>query len=91
MPVKKAAWKALRQSRKRHVVNSAAKRGLKKTVKLTKKTFVGDRSEAATALRAALKAIDKAAQHGLMKKNTAARKKSRLTKHFNSIGTKATA
>lgn len=89
MPVKKAAWKALRQSRKRHAVNSVAKRGLKKTVKLTKKTIADDRAQAATALRVALKAIDKAAQHGLMKKNTAARKKSRLAKHFNSVVAKS--
>ena len=38
-----------------------------------------DRGEQAGALSAAYKAIDKAAKRGVIKKNTAARKKSRLS------------
>ena len=38
--------------------------------------------EAELKLREAFKAIDKAAKRGVIKKNTAARKKSRLVKHL---------
>ena len=36
-------------------------------------------------LRLALKKIDKAAQHGILKKNAAARKKSRLVKRISAL------
>ena len=45
-----------------------------------KKTVGSDREKQMEALKAAYKAIDKAAQKGIIKKNAAARKKSRLSK-----------
>ena len=46
---------------------------------------VSDKAAAATALKEAVVAIDKAAAKGVYHKNTAARKVSRITKAVNSI------
>jgi small subunit ribosomal protein S20 len=86
MPVKKAAWKALRQSKKRHERNVVVKTGVRAAVKKTRQAIVGNaKEEAAKALKEALKALDKASQKGIIKKNTAARKKSRLTLQYNKL------
>ena len=45
----------------------------------------GNRSEADSASKVAVKAVDKAAAKGLMHKNKAARKKSQLTVKLNAI------
>jgi len=54
-----------------------------------KKVFVateaGDKAAATTALRNANKTIDKACSKGVLHKNNAARKKSRLTKMVNKM------
>lgn len=48
------------------------------TTKTVKKLIATDTKEAGKSLSEAYKAIDKAAKRGIIKKNTAARKKSRL-------------
>jgi len=48
----------------------------------------GKKADAETKLPLAYKAIDKAAKRGLIKANTADRKKSRLTKFVASVGDK---
>ncbi|MFA6198298.1 MAG: 30S ribosomal protein S20 [Patescibacteria group bacterium] len=90
MPVKKAAWKALRQSKKRHARNIATKVNVRAVVKKTRQAIAGNaKDEAAKALKEALKALDKAVQKGVIKKNTAARKKSRLTLQYNKLAKQA--
>ena len=65
-----------------------------KSVKSSLKTYVtkfntalasGDRAAAETALFAAVKNLDKAAEKGMIHKNNAANKKSRLTKRLNAM------
>ena len=91
MPVKKAAWKALRQSQKRHERNVVVKTGVRAAVKKTRQAIIGNaKDEAAKALKEALKALDKASQKGIIKPNTAARKKSRLTLQYNKLAKQAT-
>jgi small subunit ribosomal protein S20 len=51
-------------------------------VALARQKNVGD---AETALRAMVKKLDTASGKGIIKKNTAARKKSRMQKLFNSL------
>jgi small subunit ribosomal protein S20 len=81
MAITKSAKKAHRASLKKHVFNLRRKRALTTTTKAVKKLVTaGDTKEATTSLSAAYKAIDKAAKRGVIKKNTAARKKSRLAK-----------
>jgi small subunit ribosomal protein S20 len=78
MAITKSAKKAHRASLKKHVFNIRRKRALTDTTKVVKKLVATDTKEAAKALSAAYKAIDKAAKRGVIKKNTASRKKSRL-------------
>ena len=78
MAITKSAKKAHRASLKKHVFNIRRKRALTDTTKIVKKLIPTDTKEATKALPAAFKAIDKAAKRGVIKKNTASRKKSRL-------------
>lgn len=79
MAITKSAKKAHRASLKKHVFNVRRKRALTKTTKeVNKLVLEKDLKGAETSLRAAYKAIDKAAKKGVIKKNTASRKKSRL-------------
>lgn len=81
MAITKSAKKAHRASLKKHVFNLRRKRALTTTTKVVKKQVAsGDTKAAATSLSAAYQAIDKAAKRGVIKKNTASRKKSRLAK-----------
>lgn len=77
MPIIKSARKALRSSKNKKVFNDRRKKAMKVAVKEVKK-LTGP--EAKAKLSEAYKAIDKAAKRGVIKKNTAARKKSRLAK-----------
>lgn len=79
MPITKGAHKAVRSSKRKHVFNVRRKNTMNDVVKKVRKhTVSGEQKEAATLLPAAYKAIDKAAKRGIIKPNTAARKKSRL-------------
>lgn len=79
MPIIKSAKKALRSSARKKVFNDRRKKALKEAVKqVTKAVTAKARAEAEKALPLAYQALDKAAKRGVIKKNTAARKKSRL-------------
>ena len=81
MAITANAKKAHRASLKKHVFNLRRKRVVTSTIKETKKLITaGSKSEAGQSLAAAYKALDKAAKTGVIKKNTASRKKSRLAK-----------
>ena len=80
MAITKSAKKAHRASLKKHVFNVRRKRALADTTKVVRKAIATDVKEAETSLSAAYKAIDKAAKTGVIKKNAASRKKSRLAK-----------
>ena len=78
MAITSSAKKAHRASLKKHVFNVRRKRTLTDSVKTVKKLMVTDTKAANVSLADAYKAIDKAAKTGVIKKNTADRKKSRL-------------
>jgi small subunit ribosomal protein S20 len=78
MAITKSAKKAIRSSARKRVFNVRTKRTLHDTVKDANKAVGQDRKETDTVLSKAYQAIDKAAKRGVIKKNTAARKKSRL-------------
>lgn len=81
MPITKSAKKALRQSKKRRIQNLRQLKAMKYIIKNIRKLVLENKKEEALKLLPkAYKAIDKAAKVGVIKKNTAARKKSRLTK-----------
>lgn len=80
MPITKGAHKARRSSLRKHVFNVRRKTAMNETVKkLRKMVEAGKTDEAQKMLPEAYKAIDKAAKRGIIKDNTAARKKSRLS------------
>ncbi|MCD6402429.1 30S ribosomal protein S20 [bacterium] len=81
MPVTKSAKKALRQSQKRRIRNLKRKIKIKEVLKKIER-FLAEKKikEAKNLLPQAYKLLDKAAKVGLIKKNTAARKKSRIAK-----------
>ena len=81
MPKIKSAKKALRQSEKRRAVNAKRKVDLKKVLKEYKKLLEAkDKEKAKDTLKLVYKKLDKAAKVNLIKKNTASRMKSRLSK-----------
>jgi len=89
MPNKQAAIKYLRKTKKRTSRNLLVENHLKKMIKETRRliaTIKGE--EAKTSLQKAIKTLDKAAASGIIKKNTASRKKSRLNLAFNKINKK---
>jgi len=81
MPVTKSAEKALRQSIKRRARNLVYKKKIKNLIKEVR-SLVGEKKieEAKKILPQIYKILDKAAKVNVIKKNTAARKKSRITK-----------
>lgn len=86
MPITKGAKKALRAASRKKVYNDKRKKTMKEAVKETKKLVVAKKGEEARAtLVKAYQAIDKAVKGGIIKKNTAARKKSRLVKAIKKV------
>lgn len=80
MPITKGAAKAHRVSERKKVFNVRRKSAMKDAEKaIDKAVTAGDAKKAQELLPTAYKAIDKAAKRGVIKDNTAARKKSRLT------------
>lgn len=80
MPITKGAHKAHRSSLKKHVFNIRRKTAMNEVVKkIRKMAESGKAADALKMLPEAYKAIDKAAKKGVIKDNTAARKKSRLS------------
>lgn len=81
MPITKSAEKALRQSISRRKRNLKQKEAYKAVVKEVRNlAAAGKIKEAVEKLPQAYKTLDKVAKAGFIKKNKAARLKSRLTK-----------
>lgn len=79
MPIKHAAFKSMRQSEHRRIRNVRIKLNLKRAVKSVRKAAAAkDATKASDLLKKTISIIDRAAQKGVIKKNTAARLKSRL-------------
>jgi len=68
-------------------VKSAVKTSVKKFVLLAQRKDVPESgmAESEAALREMVKKLDTAARKGIIKKNAAARKKSRMQRYFNSL------
>ncbi|MFZ2187240.1 MAG: 30S ribosomal protein S20 [Candidatus Moraniibacteriota bacterium] len=89
MPIKKSAKKYMRVTAKNTVRNKIATGVVKSATKKTREAVKsGSIDEAQEWLKKAIKSIDKAAQKKIIKKNTAARKKSRLNAFVKNAATK---
>lgn len=81
-----SAKKRVRQNVKRRARNRARKEVLKDQLKNFNAAITGgDLKKADTELRLVTKRLDKVAAKGTIHKNTAARKRSRLTKRLNAV------
>lgn len=89
MPNTKSAAKELRKAKKRTVKNLRVKRNIKSLAKdILKAVETGDLEKAKKLFPSFQKTVDKAAKVNVIKKNTAARKKSRLVKKIKARKTK---
>jgi small subunit ribosomal protein S20 len=84
LPNIKQQEKRMRQSEKRRIRNKSRKTEIKTYIKQFDSALQkGDRDESENFLGKAIRALDKAASDGIIHKNNAANKKSRLTHKFN--------
>jgi small subunit ribosomal protein S20 len=84
-----SAKKRVRQNIKARARNRARKELIKNHTKaFTTATGAGDLAKAETELRQLSRRLDKVAAKGTIHKNTAARKRSRLTKRLNALRSK---
>ncbi len=87
MPITRSAKKAHRQSLRKRVFNARRKDKAAGAVKSLKKLIAtGDKKAALAAMSTVQKAIDKAVKGRTLNKNTASRKKSRLSKLIKKLG-----
>ena len=86
MAITKSAKKRIKSSERKKVFNLRRVREMRSKIKdLLKLIQRKDKDAAEKTLSSVYKAIDKAAKRGVIKKNNASRKKSRITKKINSI------
>jgi len=86
MPIKKSAKKYMRVTARKTLKNKKIKGVYRSAIKKTREAIAKKDAKAALEwLKKAIKSLDKAAQKKVLKKNTAARYKSRLNKAVKKI------
>jgi small subunit ribosomal protein S20 len=83
----KSQIKRNKQNEKRRLRNKAVRSELRTRVKSAEASIGGDHAD--TAVRTAISKIDRAASTGVIHKNAAARRKSRLMKRLARLGSSA--
>jgi small subunit ribosomal protein S20 len=78
-----SAEKNVRKSRARALRNQSVKSAIKTFVRKTKSAIESGEEQAATFLQQTSSLVDKAAKRGIIHRNAAARRKSRLAKRMN--------
>ncbi len=76
----KSGIKRARQAKKRRARNLEAKKAVKNALKAAQRAIKAKAANAKDLIREAISVIDKSVQRGIVPKNQAARKKSRLAK-----------
>ncbi len=86
MPNIKSAVKRVEVTRKRTLRNTRIKSALRTTIRNYEEALKSDNpAEAGLKLRDAVRTLDKAVTKGVIHKNAASRKKSRLTRKFKKM------
>jgi small subunit ribosomal protein S20 len=86
MPNTRTAKKAMRQTRRRTEINKSRKSRVRTFIRKVEEAIsAGDASAARDALKAAQPEIMRGAQKGIMHKNTASRKISRLAQRIKAL------
>jgi len=89
MPIKNSAKKYVRVTARKTLKNKKIRGVYRNAIKKTREAIIGkDNKKAMEWLKKAIKSLDKATQKKVLKKNTAARYKSRLNKAIKKISTK---
>lgn len=83
MPIKAASFKHQRQTKRRTLRNHKVLSAMNKAVKLARRAISGKSTDVKEKITLAIKSLDSAAQKGIIKRNTAARLKSRISKSLN--------
>jgi small subunit ribosomal protein S20 len=84
----KSALKRIRSSQRKRTRNQPVRTALKTHVKSAQRNIsTNDVDMAGQAVVRAISALDKAANKGIIHRNQAARRKARLMKKFNQLGT----
>lgn len=86
MPNIKSAKKRVKVIATKTLRNKSRNSNLKTTIKKAEAALAGAGADKTAAVTLAIKRIDQAAAKGLLHKNTAARRKSRLAKKLNAAG-----
>ncbi len=82
----RSALKRIRQSEKRRLRNAAARSAVRTAVRGVRGALAaGTADEARAQLGRAIRLVDKAVTKGVLHKNAAARRKSRLTRQLNAL------
>ncbi|MCU1290906.1 MAG: ribosomal protein [Acidobacteria bacterium] len=86
MPNHKSSEKRVRQNVKRNTVNRSNRSKLRTQIKSLRAAIAGtDQAQSQELLNPTISVIDKMVNKGIIHKNTAARYKSRLSKHVGNI------
>ena len=86
MPQHLSVKKRIRQNKVRNLRNRSLRSNLRTTIKKVKVALAGNNIEQAQSeLKTAIPTIDKAVSKGIIHKNNAARKKSRLMRKINTL------
>jgi len=86
MPNHKSAEKRVRQNEKRRAVNRSNRGSVRTQIKKLRTALTaGDKAQSQELLVPTIALIDKSVNKGVLHKNTAARHKSRLTKHVSEL------
>jgi small subunit ribosomal protein S20 len=85
MPNHKSAEKRVRQTEKRNEINRRNRSRLRTAVKKLRGEITTNAETTQESLPLTVSIIDKMVSKGVLHKNTAARYKSRLTKHINGL------
>ena len=87
-----SAIKRIRQAERRRIRNQMVKSRVKTLIKRARQLIEsGDLEEARLSVGDAISALDRAAERGVLHRNNAARRKSRLMKRYNTAFSASTA
>jgi small subunit ribosomal protein S20 len=81
----KSAIKRNKQNEKKRLRNRVVRGSTRTFIAKAQKSLVDGKEDAAEAVKLAISSLDKAATKGVIHKNNAARRKSRLMKRLNAV------
>jgi small subunit ribosomal protein S20 len=81
----KSAIKRNKQNEKKRIRNRVFRGSARTFIAKAQKSIIDGKEDSAEAVKVAISALDKAAEKGVIHKNNAARRKSRLMKRLNAV------